>query len=48
MRWTYLGLDSKLTDDAAEIEAADEVILPGVGAFPAAMKMLKARDLSPY
>ncbi len=41
----YLGLESKLTDDAAEIEAADKIILPGVGAFPAAMKMLKAKGL---
>ncbi len=43
----YLGLDSKLTDAAAEIEAADEVILPGVGAFPAAMKMLESKGLVP-
>lgn len=41
----YLGLESKLTDDAAEIEAADKIILPGVGAFPAAMKMLKSKGL---
>lgn len=41
----YLGLESKLTDDIAEIEAADRIILPGVGAFPAAMKMLKAKGL---
>ena len=43
----YLGMESKLTDDPAEIEAADEVILPGVGAFPAAMKMLEAKGLVP-
>ena len=41
----YLGLESKLTDDVAEIEAADKIILPGVGAFPAAMKMLKSKGL---
>ncbi len=41
----YLGLESKLTDDIAEIEAADKIILPGVGAFPAAMRMLKAKGL---
>ncbi len=41
----YLGLESKLTDDIAEIEAADKIILPGVGAFPAAMKMLRAKGL---
>ena len=43
----YLGLENKLTDSAAEIEAADEVILPGVGAFPAAMKMLESKGLIP-
>ncbi|MCR5718379.1 MAG: imidazole glycerol phosphate synthase subunit HisH [Oscillospiraceae bacterium] len=43
----YLGLDSKLTDSADEIRAADEVILPGVGAFPAAMKMLESKGLIP-
>ncbi|MBQ8926901.1 MAG: imidazole glycerol phosphate synthase subunit HisH [Oscillospiraceae bacterium] len=41
----YLGLDSRLTDSAEEIEAADKVILPGVGAFPAAMEMLHRRGL---
>ena len=41
----YLGLESKLTDDIAEIEAADKIILPGVGAFPAAMKMLRSKGL---
>lgn len=41
----YLGLANKLTDSAAEIEAADEVILPGVGAFPAAIRMLESKGL---
>ncbi len=41
----YLGLESELTDDIAKIEAADKIILPGVGAFPAAMKMLRAKGL---
>ncbi len=41
----YLGLESKLTDDTAEIEAADRIILPGVGAFPSAMRMLSAKGL---
>lgn len=36
----YLGLESKLTDSVEELEAADKIILPGVGAFPSAMKML--------
>ena len=29
----YLGLESRITRDAEEIEKADRVILPGVGAF---------------
>lgn len=41
----YLGLDCKLTSDKDEIKAADAVILPGVGAFPAAMAMLEKADL---
>lgn len=41
----YLGLDCKLTSDKDEIKAADAVILPGVGAFPAAMTMLEKSGL---
>lgn len=41
----YLGVNSKLTSDKAEIEAADAVILPGVGAFPAAMEELAGHGL---
>lgn len=41
----YLGLDCKLTSDKDEIRAADAVILPGVGAFPAAMAMLEKSGL---
>ena len=36
----YLGFDCILTRDVSEIKSADALILPGVGAFPAAMKML--------
>lgn len=36
----YLGVECKLTSDEKEIRSADEIILPGVGAFPWAMKML--------
>ena len=36
----YLGLDSILTSDINQIKEADALILPGVGAFPGAMKML--------
>lgn len=41
----YLGLESRLVSDKASIDAADAVILPGVGAFPAAMRMLDSTGL---
>lgn len=41
----YLGVENKLTADKNEICAADEIILPGVGAFPWAMKMLRDSGL---
>ena len=36
----YLGLESVVTADAAELNRADGLILPGVGAFPDAMERL--------
>lgn len=36
----HIGVQSKLTRQKQELESADALILPGVGAFPAAMKML--------
>ena len=42
----HLWLASELTDDAKRIEAADAVILPGVGAFPSAMRMLTQKGLT--
>lgn len=42
----YLGIESVLTSDRKEIEAADAVILPGVGAFPWAMGELKKSGLT--
>ncbi len=36
----YLGYECKLTKSEDEIRKADAIILPGVGAFPAAMNML--------
>lgn len=36
----YLGMDNILTSEKKDIENADAIILPGVGAFPSAMKML--------
>ncbi len=41
----FLDLDNKLTSDKDEIIYADAIILPGVGAFPAAMKMLNESGL---
>ncbi|MDR1067986.1 MAG: imidazole glycerol phosphate synthase subunit HisH [Clostridiales Family XIII bacterium] len=42
----FLGFTGKLTGDAADIRAADKLILPGVGAFPDAMRMLTERGLT--
>ncbi len=41
----YLGLESRLVSDIDSVKSADAVILPGVGAFPAAMKKLEATGL---
>ncbi|MHC6179497.1 imidazole glycerol phosphate synthase subunit HisH [Clostridium sp. JNZ X4-2] len=41
----YIGRDSKITSDEHEIEKCSGIILPGVGAFPEAMKNLKKRNL---
>ncbi|MCQ2465093.1 MAG: imidazole glycerol phosphate synthase subunit HisH [Oscillospiraceae bacterium] len=42
----YLGLENKLTSDINDIISADALILPGVGAFPSAMKMLEESGLT--
>lgn len=41
----YLGMESILTDKKEDIESADALILPGVGAFPSAMDMLNKSGL---
>ena len=41
----YLGLASVITGDGPELERADAVILPGVGAFPDAADKLRASGL---
>ncbi len=41
----YLGVDSVLSADPAQILSADGLILPGVGAFKKAMLSLKERGL---
>lgn len=35
----------KVTDDPADLAAADRIILPGVGAFPDAIARIRAREL---
>ena len=41
----FLGIESEFSKDKAFIEQADALILPGVGAFPSAMKMLNETGL---
>ncbi len=41
----YLGIESQFTNDKDFIKRADAMILPGVGAFPSAMKMLNSTGL---
>ena len=41
----YLGFDTRITSDPAELEQADAIILPGVGAFPDAAEKLCAPGL---
>ena len=40
-----LGASVRVSDDPKDVARADKVILPGVGAFPAAMRELSARQL---
>jgi glutamine amidotransferase len=42
---TYLGLENKITRSKKDIESADRIILPGVGAFADAMKKLRQTQL---
>lgn len=42
-----LGLEPAVTRDPAALEAADRIILPGVGAFADAMRKLEATGLVP-
>ena len=41
----FLGYASKITNDPAEVMAADGVVLPGVGAIGAAMEALSGKGL---
>lgn len=42
----YLGLENQISQDPADIRSAEGLILPGVGAFPDAMRMLNASGLT--
>ena len=42
----YLGCPCELTSDPQTVKNADRIILPGVGAFPKAMKMLEDSGLA--
>lgn len=42
----FLGLENVITSSVREIREADRLILPGVGAFPDAMKMLEHSGLT--
>lgn len=42
----YIGETSEITSDVHVIERADEMILPGVGAFPDAMRQLEKSGLT--
>lgn len=41
----YLQFDNLITDQKKDLEEADKIILPGVGAFPMAMNMLRMKGL---
>lgn len=41
----YLGIENNITKNAEDLRAADRLILPGVGAFPDAMRMLNESGL---
>lgn len=43
----YVGAEVKRTDSKSDLQNADALVLPGVGAFPAAMKNLDALGLIP-
>lgn len=42
----YLGFENVITSDVAQLEKADKIILPGVGAFPDAMERLEKSGLA--
>jgi imidazole glycerol-phosphate synthase subunit HisH len=43
----HVGADARLVSDAASVESADAVVLPGVGAFGACARALRESGLEP-
>ena len=43
--FAYLGIETKITGDPDELELAQAIVLPGVGAFPDAAEKLRATGL---
>lgn len=43
--FNFLGAEPVITEDAREVETADALILPGVGAFAAGMRGMEVRGL---
>lgn len=41
----YVGVNTRVTSDSGELELADSILLPGVGAFPDAADKLRAKGL---
>lgn len=41
----YIGEDAVIANDPDELERAEGLVLPGVGAFPDAMRMLREKEL---
>lgn len=41
----FLGIENKITNNPDDLRSADRLILPGVGAFPDAMRMLNESGL---
>lgn len=43
----YLGAEARIISDPADVQVADAIVLPGVGAFGAAMQRLNESGLTP-
>lgn len=44
----FIGFSARITDDVSEVLGASHLVLPGVGAFDAAMERLASSKLTPY